>query len=407
MLNEHLVMANKTPFALKTTRFMLEICIDYCFSVGLVSGVILTRCMQMDALKINRYGRSYHAGKRLSNDVRTMIIDKIIGVGGDRTTGYIPVNYAQLSRDLRLSLNTVKNIWRRFCEEYELSAKPAGGFRWSKFDDNDLQLIEVLKHEKPSITFAEIVRIVEENGGVQNISITAVARAIKQGRLPCGLKYSRKKMTKLAIERLTPENMIYTQLFIDYLNAKDPRKLKFFDEAGIKLPDVGGRAYGHSPVGVRCVEVVRKSESPNTTPNLLVSLNGPEYYNIVSGPTNTVHFLEFFEEAAEATNLTTARPCLEMGDTIVMDNLSCHHYEGGEVLEDWLHQMGIELIFTPAYSPDLNPVEFCFNKLKGLLNGELQNLVALNTNLATMEAVEKISAQDMRGFYQSTSYLFA
>ena len=127
---------------------------------------------------------------------------------------------------------------------------------------------------------------------------------------------------------------------------------------------------------------------------------------MIRGPTNTVRFLEFFEEATESVNVTNDRPCLEVGDTIVMDNLSCHHYEGGEVLEDWLHEMGIELIFTPTYSPDLNPVELCFNKVKGLLNGDLQELVASNTNLATMEAVERISQQDMRNFFEATSYLF-
>ena len=98
-----------------------------------------------------------------------------------------------------------------------MSAKHAGGFRWSKLEENDLhdQLIEVLKNEKPSIAFAEIVRIVEENGGVQDISFSTVSRAIKEGRLPCGLKYSRKKLTKVAIERFTSEKIIYTQLFID------------------------------------------------------------------------------------------------------------------------------------------------------------------------------------------------
>ena len=105
---------------------------------------------------------------------------------------------------------------------------------------------------------------------------------------------------------------MYTQLFIDYLSSKDPRKLKFFDEAGVKLPDVGTRNYGHSPIGTRCVDVVRKCESPNTTLNLLVSLsNGPEYYNLIRGATNTVRFLEFFEEASNAANVVTGRPCLE------------------------------------------------------------------------------------------------
>ena len=67
------------------------------------------------------------------------------------------------------------------------------------------------------------------------------------------------------------------------------------------------------------------------------------------------------------------RPCLEVGDIIVMDNLSSHHYEGGEILEEWLYEMGIELIYTPSYSPDLNPVEFCFSKVEACGYNPLQN----------------------------------
>ena len=68
--------------------------------------------------------------------------------------------------------------------------------------------------------------------------------------------------------------------------------------------------------------------------------------------------------------------------------------------------MGIELLYTPSYSPDLNPVELCFNKIKGELNGDLRQMVSVNTNLAAMTAVERITAQDMPGFYEATSYLF-
>ena len=90
-----------------------------------------------------------------------------------------------------------------------------------------------------------------------------------------------------------------------------------------------------------------------------------------------------------------------------MDNLSAHHYEGGEILEVWLEEMGIKLIYLPTYSPDLNPIEFCFNKVKTLLNGEFQELTHTNTNLAVMEAVEGITTKDMAGFYEGTScYLF-
>ena len=210
----------------------------------------------------------------------------------------------------------------------------------------------------------------------------------------------------MASERFTADNLFYTQLFINYLSSKDPRRLKFFDEAGVKIPDVGTRTYGHSAKGTRCVEVSRKLESPNTTLSMLVSLNGPEYYNVVRGATNTARFLSFFQEAGEAVNIETGRPCLEVGDIVIMDNLSSHHYEGGEILEEWFNTMGIELLYTPSYSPDLNPIELCFNKVKTELNGELRELVYSNMNLAITEAVETISARDMAGFYEATDYLF-
>ena len=79
-----------------------------------------------------------------------------------------------------------------------------------------------------------------------------------------------------------------------------------------------GTAYGHSAKGSRCVEVGRKLESPNTTLSMLVSLNGPEYYNVVSGDTNTARFLSFFQEAGHIVNIQTGRPCLEVGEIVIM-----------------------------------------------------------------------------------------
>ena len=197
-----------------------------------------------------------------------------------------------------------------------------------------------------------------------------------QSEIKCHLvkNVQEKKISHIARERLTYDNILYTQLFIDYLKSKDVRTIKFFDEAGIKVPDVG-KLYGHSPVGERCVEVIRKSESPNTTLNMLVSYEGVQFYHLVDGVTNTVEFLNFFqEEAAGATFMQTLQPVLDVGDTIVMDNLAVHHYEGGEILEDFLFENGIELVFTPVYSPDLNPIEMCFNKVKTALSHDLLEL---------------------------------
>ncbi len=135
-------------------------------------------------------------------------------------------------------------------------------------------------------------------------------------------------------------------------------------------------------------------------------MNGPKNYSLINAPTNTVCFLQFFEEASETVNVLTGRPCLAVGDIIVMDNLASHHFEGGEILENWLHGMGIELLYTPSYSQDLDPVEFRFGKIKGQLNGPLQDLVHTNIKVAVMEAVDTICMEDIRGFYAATSYFF-
>ncbi len=49
-----------------------------------------------------------------------------------------------------------------------------------------------------------------------------------------------------------------------------------------------------------------------------------------------------------------------------MDNLSMHHYQGREILEEFFDTMGIQLLYTPSYSPDLNPIKLCFNEVKAV-----------------------------------------
>lgn len=67
-----------------------------------------------------------------------------------------------------------------------------------------------------------------------------------------------------------------------------------------------------------------------------------------------------------------------------------------------INEMEVELLYTPSYSPDINPVEFCFSEIKGQLNGALLPLVHNNIKLAVLEATETISMQDRKGYYEAT-----
>ena len=81
-------------------------------------------------------------------------------------------------------------------------------------------------------------------------------------------------------------------------------------------------------------------------------------------------FVNFFHEAAANVNPLTGEPILQAGDTVVVDNCPTHHSQPARGLRRWLGEHGIEMLFTPVYSPEFNPAEFCFNKLKHLVKSE-------------------------------------
>jgi transposase len=199
--------------------------------------------------------------------------------------------------------------------------------------------------------------------------------------------------------------MAYTQLFLDYLYQKDPYKINFFDQCGLKLPSASNRNYGHALRGERAVEFSRYLETANVTVNLMASMAGVCYANTVDGPADTVDFLNFFEEAYNSIDPITNEPCLKAEDIIVMDNAPTHHNAGGQILSEFLQQLGIELVYMPAYSPDFNPVEYVFGKLRTLMKYQFIDETSRNLKESLYLAIAHISAGDMAGYYRVTGYL--
>ena len=359
-----------------------------------------------DMDRINTKGRTFIKGQALSSDFRRSIVDEIVRNGGDIVSGYFPGRFSDIANSFKVSRETVKNIWNRLHNDGTIEPrKKTGGGIPSSLTQGDLELVEVLKNERPTCSLKEIHEKLEEFGDIpQGTSYSAISRALKE-RMLSGKQYSRKKVSTIAEERFTVNNVAYTQMFIDYLHSKDPFKLKFFDQCGLKTPSHGKRVYGHSPVGERCVELQRYHQSPNITVNLLAGLNGVEYINTIHGPSDTLVFLDFFGQAGKAANIETGRPAPEVGDIVVMDNCPTHHYAGGDALREWLGERNIELVYTPTYSPDFNPVEFVFNKMRTVMNFNLQEFFAYNIELAAIEASTYIKSEDMLNFFRYTNYL--
>ncbi len=95
-------------------------------------------------------------------------------------------------------------------------------------------------------------------------------------------------------------------------------------------------------------------------------------------------------------------PTLWPGDIVIMDNLSPHKSDPTLAL---ITNAGAQVLFLPAYSPDLNPIEKMWSKVKSLLRGaEARTLADLITAIG--QALAKVTAQDALGWFASCGYSF-
>ena len=94
-------------------------------------------------------------------------------------------------------------------------------------------------------------------------------------------------------------------------------------------------------------------------------------------------------------------PELEPGDAVVMDNLSSHK---GPRMRQLIESVGATLVYLPPYSPDLNPIELAFAKLKQLLrSAEHRSITELWNDMQRM--LDRISPADSANFFRHCGYV--
>lgn len=131
----------------------------------------------------------------------------------------------------------------------------------------------------------------------------------------------------------------------------DPRKLVFVDETWASTNMA--RTHGRSPRGERLVMDVPHGHWKTTTFVAALRADGMTAPTVIDGPVTGDLFVAYVEQQLV--------PTLRPGDIVVMDNLACHKRAG---VERAIVAAGCELRLLPAYSPDLNPIEKAFSKLK-------------------------------------------
>lgn len=170
------------------------------------------------------------------------------------------------------------------------------------------------------------------------------------------------------------------------------RKLVFPDESGANINM--SRSYGRAAGGERVADDVPFSKPKNTTILSSMRLNGSIAYTTYEGGTNRENFIAYLKD--------TLIPTLEPWDIVVMDNLRTHHIQ--EVREV-LAESHILLMYLPPYSPDLNPIEMLWSKVKAILRRVKKRTVdALAA--AIEEAMKQITPEDCQGWFHKAGYYF-
>ena len=343
--------------------------------------------------------------KSIDDDLRQLIVTNIKEGGGNTETGVIPKGlYAAMSKKYQIHQTTVKRIWMRFVETESVTASKRGNKVGNQriLNEEDEEYVEQLLCLDPTLFHYEIQEKVLQNSNnpsLNSLSIPTINRTIKH-RLS-GKQWSRKKVESSNKNRYTQDNVRLTQEYFDFIATQNPVNIKFMDEAGVNTSS-GKRNYGCSHVGEVAVQISRHAQGPNHTVNLLIGLDGTKFCTVHEGAQDSTGYVGFFHEAMNGHS-DLGQPILQPGDIIVVDNCATHHFEAEEILTSYFEDYDIQYVFLPKYSPDLNPVEKCFSKMKTLLKqGYYQALLSeSHVEVAVLGAVGEITMADIYQFYKS------
>lgn len=172
----------------------------------------------------------------------------------------------------------------------------------------------------------------------------------------------------------------------------EPNRFVFLDESGAQSNMT--RLYGRSPIGTRCNDFTPHGHWKTTT--LLSAIRSTGVIRdatvIVDGPMDGSTFLAYTEQCLA--------PSLRCGDVVVMDNLASHKVAG---VREAIESAGCDLWYLPPYSPDLNPIEKLWSKVKSWLRrAGARCFDAIGDALASV--LNRVEPQECSNYFRSCGY---
>jgi transposase len=172
----------------------------------------------------------------------------------------------------------------------------------------------------------------------------------------------------------------------------DPTRFVFIDESGAKtnMTRLRGRCKG----GGRLNDAAPLGHWETTTMIAALGLNGPAAPMVIEGATDAAVFRAYVKHVLV--------PVLRPGQIVVLDNLSSHK---GQEVQKMIESAGCELWSLPPYSPDLNPIEKMWSKVKEFLRSAKARCTE-ELDRAVAEGMKTVTSQDAKAWFESCEYRY-
>ncbi|KQP09183.1 DDE endonuclease [Methylobacterium sp. Leaf93] len=168
----------------------------------------------------------------------------------------------------------------------------------------------------------------------------------------------------------------------------DPDRLVFLDETAATTKMA--RCYGRAPRGQRCRIAVPHYKT--TTITAALRATGLIARTVFDGATNSMRFRAYVTD--------TLAPVLKPGDTVILDNLNAHKVAG---VREAIEAVGARVLYLPPYSPEFNPIEQVFAKVKALLRTAASR-TADDLTIAIREAFSAFRPHECRNYLTAAGY---
>ncbi|WP_166294672.1 IS630 family transposase [Bradyrhizobium sp. 2S1] len=273
--------------------------------------------------------------------------------------------------------------WRgRLKEVGDIVPKRQGGDRKSQRIEAHSQLILEAVTAKPDITLAELRELLKRRG--ISTGIASLWRFFQRRKITL-----KKKTAHAAEQRRGDINAAREEWFEGQIDL-DPERLVFIDEtsANTKM----ARLYGRSPRGERCRAAIPHGHWKTTTFTAGLRSDGLIAPLVLDGPMDGDAFLAYVEQLLA--------PSLRPGNTVIMDNLPAHKVHG---VREAIRAVGASLLYLPPYSPDFNPIEMAFSKLKALLRAAAARTMP-DLWQAIANALKRFSPEECQNYLVAAGY---